>query len=533
MTLASLSDAAGWTAASAAAQSEEEGAVEVAKRRPAAALPPGCVVRAIEVLHFPNYSRPTTADGQEPEVRKGHGDLDSFVVVHVMLTGQALADPGAAAAYFALPAANTDVRLGYGSKDPQGMGQPLRVMTFQQWARLLSALGFDPIGPTGTKVDPWRTKCALRAWRPFVLSHLVPEGEVPPSPFRPRGGATQWSAEQEWAWRMTGGQRLTQAWEPGRGVDDAVRDGLWLGSTWARATATGMAFVGTRGVGERGTVHEREGAVWWRKGFHNVEHARTAGLVHRNAVRLAALTIRQSEKLQTHAEELATGVTWPSPPPAGAAPDSPEVLGYLAVSEEVAEQALALELRLIRARNQVWFSQLPGRQEETGVLRSLQSAAGVPELLADIEVEQTQVTRVLEQQASRVRAAHDKRSAAAAAAAAEAAAERLRLEDLARQERREADAAARQQTIDAAQDAKDRQEKRDREVDAKLTKISLIIGLFFIADLAFAIAQVQAGGGWGDVWITAAVAGPLMAVLGVVFWQYSDIGSSPGDDGTT
>lgn len=468
VTLAHLAGAAGWL------PSEGPGAV-TSTREPAAPLPAGCEVRAVEVLHFPNYLRPAQlADGSEPPVRTGPGDVDSFVVVHVLLSGPALDDPGSAAAYFAQPAVNTDLRVGYNAKDPQGAGRPPRVMTFHQWAGLLGALGCAPIGPTGAKVARRDATYTLRAWRPFVVSHLVPDQRVPASPFLPGAGPGHWSPEQAWGWRMTGGQRLTQTWEPGHGVEDPARDGLWIGSTWVRATSSGLAFVATRGLGEQATVHAREGATWWRTGFHNVEHVRTAGLAHRNAVRLATLAIRQSEKLQVHAEALAQDIEWPAPPPSDPGPDSAVMREYVARSDEIAKRALELELGLIRTRNQVWFSQLPGHPEETGVLQALQSAARTPELLADIALEQAQVSRVLDQQAARVSALYEKAAA-----------------------------------------------EREKKLSDFLNWFSTFIGLFFIVDIALAVAQVHAGGGWHDVRIALLSALPLVAVfMAGLGWLY-------------
>lgn len=537
--LEKLVAAAGWLPAGTSDAPGSSG-----KEAPAP-LPSGCAIRAVEVLHFPTYDRRTGTESGL--VRTGAGDLDSFVVAHVVLSGEALVDPGAAAAYFALPATKTDLRVGYNSSDPAGSGSPLRVMSFTQWADLLGVLGFARIGPTGTVVPRRKDVFEVRAWRPFVISHLVPNEAVPASPFAAADDLAHWDDVQAWGWRMTGGQWLTQAWEPGRGIDDPTRDGVWVGSTWVRATDGGLAFIGTRGPGERGTVHDREGATWWRLGeFHNVEHVRVAGIAHRNAVRLAALSIRQSEKLQERAEQLVGTIRWPQVPTAhtpeegdGGAGGGEEVSAAQREFEELvkiaAHEVTQMEMKLVQTRNQLWFSQLPGRREEGAVLRVLQSAAGTPDLLGDIEVEQTQVARTLQQQEALVAAARARREEGARVRAAELMAQRLRVEDLERAEGREAAAeaarqaeaaareaqASRQQRLDDDEKVRLAQANRDKKLHDVLSGLSAFIGLFFIVDLALAVTQVRQGGGWGDVRGALSFAAPAVVLFGAgLVWAY-------------
>jgi hypothetical protein len=419
------------------------------------ALPEGTTIRAVEVHHLSNDGSTGPSDAAP----------DVFIVLHLLLTGRSLADPGVVAAYFGHPAANRDERTGYPDKETAVRPRPLLVMNQTQWGNLLAVLGFEKIGATG---EP-------RVLRPFVISHLVPDEQTPVAPFAATSTLSHWDDTRLWAWRMTSGKRLTQAWEPGRGDDDPTRDGTWLGSTWCRATAHGLAFVATRGVHAHATTDDREGATWWRDGYDNIEHVRVAGLVHRNAVLLAILTMRQSERIQLHGEELATSIQWPDP-------KSLDTEQYVKEAQDTANIALALELSLLRLRNRLWFSQLPGRPEETRILQALQNAAGTPELLVDIETEQRQVTRGLDAQALRVTQLQEKRQK----------------EEAAEQEKRAAD--------------------KEKRVNNTLSALSAFVSLFFVFDLSLAITQVRQNGGWGDVRNALLAALPIAIAIAIGLW---------------
>jgi len=455
------------------------------QRQKVAPLPQGTTIRAVEVHHLSNDGS-TEPSAAAPDV---------FVVIHLLLTGRSLADPGVVAAYFGHPTARADEQSGYPDKETRVRPRPLLVMNETQWGNLLAVLGFEKIGATGK----------LRVWRPFVISHLVPDEQTPVAPFAATSTLSHWNDTQLWAWRMTSGKRLTQAWEPGRGDDDPTRDGTWLGSTWCRATAHGLAFVATRGVHAHATTDDREGATWWRHGYDNIEHVRVAALVHRNAVLLAILTMRQSERIQLHGEELATSIPWPDP-------KSPDTEQYVKEAKKTANIALALELSLLRLRNQLWFSQLPGRPEETRILQALQNAAGTPELLVDIETEQRQVTRGLDAQALRVTQLQERRQK----------------EETAEQEKRAADKEKRQKEETAEQEK--RAADKEKRVNNTLSALSAFVSLFFVFDLSLAITQVRQNGGWGDVRNALLAALPIAIAIAIGLWVA--LNSRTKDDST-
>ena len=170
----------------------------------------------------------------------------------------------------------------------------------------------------------------------------------------------------------------------------------------------------------------------------------------------------------------------------------------------------------------MWFSQLPGRPEEGALLKVLQSSAGTPSLLSDIEVEQAQIARALEQHNLRLKT------------------ERHRAEDLARVEAREraeveqrlAEVAREVARDDAAAAARAKDEK-DKKLNDALGAVSMVVGGFFIVDVVLAFTQVLQGGGWGDVGRASIVALPLVVVfmLGLMaLYQRLKPGSESRDD---
>lgn len=420
-----------------------------------APLPAGVAVRAIEVLDFEDWANIHSPARQV------------FVVIHLLLREAALRDPGTVAAYFGPSSGKTDERTGYSNSDNKKLKRPLLTMHLDQWDSLLRKLGLQAIDADARK----------RGWRPFIISHLVPDPDTPAAPFAATPTLAHWDDTQLWAWRMGGGQRMNQGWEPGRGADDPTRDGTWIGSTWCRASLHGLAFVATRGVGERATTDPREGAVWWRAesvGYRNLEHTKVAALVHRNAVYLAILSMRQALEIQDLGVRLATDIAWPKPLTAAAdvGSDQERSTQYVEQATEVAEVALKLELDLLQMRNRLWFTQIPELPVESRVLQVLQSAARTPVLLADIESEQQQVTAGLHALAVRVKQVQDR----------------------------------------AAQD-------ENEKVNTRLSRLSAFLGVFFVFDLALSLVQTYTAGqygGWGPL-LTAVIPAALVAALLTVY----------------
>lgn len=321
-------------------------------------LHPGCFVTAVEhVVH------------REPQEA-------AYVVLHVQLTGVALRDPAAAAAFFAHP---TSVA------DPVAERPAHRERIGHQ---VLDGL----LRELGVVEDD-----ALESWeRPFVISHLVPRG----SEFRgglpafdlPDHLAVGWVGEHAWAARMAQASDLDLDREPGLEPTPAQDAGTWLGSTWAHPAAHGLSFVAARGVSARPSGTE-EGALGWTNSAGDRpyrEHTAMSVLAHRDAVDLVVLAMRQRRFLADHAERL----------PRATRPADPRRRMRLAQQHED---------RMTAFRTRWWLTRVPDDAEVSAVLRGVQAALGVPRLHDEVGQRQADVARSLAVSAELARLERDER----------------------------------------------------------------------------------------------------------------------------
>lgn len=312
----------------------------------------------------------------------------TFLVIHLVAKPRGLQSISEVVAYFSST---------YGRKDQGRERWPDKSVR-----ALLKSTGFA----TGTTWD-----------RPFVLTHMVPDQEVPDAGAELSGADRhRWSAAQVWAWRLAGGANLTIDAEPGWDPEAPVRSGFWSGSTWCRIDSLGAAFIGTRGLGELPTRDRVEGQVWWKDADADerrrqyIEHVRLEAYVHRTAVDLTILAMRQNAFLAAHATSLSRVLSTSQlssigSGAAGRPADSPtletdeqrqEALENLVDQVEAARTAVIdLEVSLIEFRNELWFTHVPGDPAVTATLETLHAALGSTRLLDEIEDEQRDIVRIL------------------------------------------------------------------------------------------------------------------------------------------
>lgn len=312
----------------------------------------------------------------------------TFLVLHLVAKPRGLQSISEVVAYFSST---------YGRKDQGRERWPDKSVR-----ALLKSTGFA----TGTTWD-----------RPFVLTHLVPDQDVPDAGAELSGADRHgWSAAQVWAWRLAGGANLTIDAEPGWAPEAPVRGGFWSGSTWCRIDSLGAAFIGTRGLGELPTRDRVEGQVWWKDADADarrrqyIEHVRLEAYVHRTAVDLTILSMRQNAFLAAHATSLSRVLSTsqlsslgPGAVPRPVGDPTPE-------TDEEREQALEtlvdrveaartvvidLEVSLIEFRNELWFTHVPGDAAVTATLETLHAVLGSNRLLEEIEDEQRDIVRIL------------------------------------------------------------------------------------------------------------------------------------------
>lgn len=312
----------------------------------------------------------------------------TFLVLHLVAKPRGLQSMSEVVAYFSST---------YGRKDQGRERWPDKSVR-----ALLKSTGFA----SGTTWD-----------RPFVLTHLVPDQDVPDAGPELAGAQQHgWSAAQVWAWRMAGGANLTIDAEPGWDPATPTRGGFWSGSTWCRVDSRGAAFIGTRGLGELPTQDRVEGQVWWKDADADerrrqyIEHVRLEAYVHRTAVDLTILAMRQNAFLAAHATSLSrvlstsqlSSIAGGVPPhfTNTPAPDADEerqqALESLVDRVEAARTAVIdLEVSLIEFRNELWFTHVPGDAAVTATLETLHATLGSNRLLEEIGDEQRDIVRIL------------------------------------------------------------------------------------------------------------------------------------------
>lgn len=330
-------------------------------------------------------------------------DEIGFLVIHVVLHGDALADPEAVFRALRRPYSPIDgpgaaasfpatVRTGLeeiialsGLTEPPGTRSGARVgISKGGFIALVNEQGFAVAGDD----DGDRRKSI----RPFLVTHLAPEQEVaahPPAAAR----LDKWGAVEAWAFALSSGigagRSLTS--EPNT-AEAAQRCSGWLDHTFVRASENGVAFVSTDAADSKSR-----------------ENSDIEALSHGPVVDLAVLALRQRGHLYTHAEKLAAvAATWARTLPDGR-PVSADVVRERA--EGVLREALVLDAMFVQFRNTMWFASVPGRPEGTSVLRLVQSGLGTDEMIAEIVEKQADLTRVLDLVAAiREREAQERRA---------------------------------------------------------------------------------------------------------------------------
>lgn len=219
------------------------------------------------------------------------------------------------------------------------------------------------IGRPGSEFRP------IRGLVPFVVTHAAAGSQLPAE--TPLGaGYERWSAEQQWSWCLTSGDpSLRDTLGPGRGSADAKFATSCLGPTFVRAGREGIAFISP----SPGEGHTADPSM----------HLTLTQLAHLHVVRLVMLHLRQRFFLEDHADDLAA-LDWDSP---GGLPD---------------EMALDLEKRRIRFENKYWFTRLPERPTVAPVIKVLNEASQMADLLQDIATESNAISRVLDLENARL-----------------------------------------------------------------------------------------------------------------------------------
>lgn len=299
---------------------------------------PGTRVSAVELLAF-----------TEPQVAQ-------FLVVHVVLHDDGLADPARVAAFFGRP---TSARPDEGAR---------RRLDHRVLGGLLRELGL-----TSGSYQPWHT--------PFVISHLVPEGDsarasLPPAELVEHVAAG-WSTEAAWAARMAQSPDLDHVRAPalGPGTPDT---GFWLGTTWVHPAAHGLALVSAQGLSARPTGGT-EGVHGWMNTDGEqpgVQHVSLEALAHRNVVDLAILAIRQESYLREHADAV---------PRALNPRDHPTRL----------RAAHRGQRALLEFGNRHWVTAIASQPDASRVLAGLHAAKGLPDLYAEVRRRQQDLARLL------------------------------------------------------------------------------------------------------------------------------------------
>lgn len=225
--------------------------------------------------------------------------------------------------------------------------------------------------------------------RMFHLVHVAPDRDVPPPPAELRTHLT-WSAEQLWAHLLASGASFENAFfRPAPTAEAATADCGWIGLTLVRSDPLGLALVST-GSSPAALVADASG---------DSETARLQALTHTRYADLALLALRQRDWLEQHAERLAQ-LSIVHTPETEDARRARRREGVSLVDTEPLERLLddvvGHEKRLMRFRNRLWFTDVPGHEDGTLVLRLLQARLGTADLLHDAITEQRDWAKIAE-----------------------------------------------------------------------------------------------------------------------------------------
>lgn len=288
----------------------------------------GCLVRAIEIFSYADV------------------EVMSYVVLHIVLTAPALDESAERVRWFVDPGARSE--------------QASRRWPNLNRHALLRALGFD--SPARRRLDDLR---------PFVISHLVPDGRsVPELAPEEVPDDARWSDESS-----------------------SHPDGYWLGSTWCRASSAGLALIETRGVQETdsatSTEADRLDEQVSAPADRHLKPAVLEEFAHHEAVDLVILALRQSAFLARHAEALADA--WDIE--LDSAPTTPA--SVLLTSQAMREQALGFGERLAGFRRDLWLDFEGDDEAIHRTITSVQGALGLRTRLHEVESEQSAITEAL------------------------------------------------------------------------------------------------------------------------------------------
>jgi len=342
--------------------------------------------------------------------------------------------------------------------------------------------------------------------RMFHLVHVVPERDVPPPP-RALQNYGDWSGEQLWAHMLASGANFEHAFfRPAPTAEAATSDCGWIGLTLVRADPLGLALVSTGSSGVRGAAD----------GPGDFETARLRALTHTRYADLALLVLRQRDWLERHAERLAqlSGVHTPE---SGDARRARIRQGVPLVETErpelLLDDVIGHERRLMRFRNRLWFTEVPGHEDGTLVLRLLQSRLGTTDLLQDVITEQQDWAEIAELDVSLSR----HRQQTMADEAARAADETRRQEAESIEHEREREEARR------LRESARRQDQQDAIANA--------VAALAIPSLVFGLAAITFDTGW-MVGVGSLAVAALTTLCALAAYRRAPVGSAKRESRT-
>lgn len=203
--------------------------------------------------------------------------------------------------------------------------------------------------------------------RTFVLTHAVPTSAMGAKPSM-LADHSAWTAEQAWSYFAAVGITANGFFRrPGHSEEQARRGTFEADLYHMRAASDGLAAIGHPDlVAPDPTSPEAPPPL-------DLDRRTIQILLHGRLLDMCLLALRQRAWLDAHCEDLAAL-------PQGS-------LGEKLDSLKARESSLAL------FRNQVWFTDIPGRSEATTLLNAQQGALNCPAMLADVVDEQKDLMR--------------------------------------------------------------------------------------------------------------------------------------------